>query len=167
MASRPLPLLLLGLVLSVGCDDPEHLRSLDLAELPERFACNDVTMVAATVDGSEALLVGIADALAAKAKTSGEMIEADYELPDERLTVRWVAGSNVAQGQCGRDGGGTWRLDERREAVAGHINVRVIPEADGRLTLSASFDEILLESANTKATTYELTTHLDRLPLEQ
>lgn len=135
---------LLGLLLSAGCDTgDEQLRSLDLGELSERFACDDVTVVAATPDGSEALLVGVEDGLVAAAYTSNEVVEAVYELPDDRLTVRWVSGSNVYGGHCGREGAGAWRLDDRNDAIAGTLAVRLTPTADG-VVLSAEFDELVL-----------------------
>lgn len=166
MALMALPLL--GLVLSLGCDDPEQLRSLDLAELPERFACQDVTVVAANLEGSEALMIGVEDGLAAAALASGEAIEAQYALPDDRLIVRWVEGSNVYEGHCGRDSGGKWRLDERREAISGTISVRITPDPEGKLTLSAQLDELLLVPLDdADAPVYELeATHLDGLHVD-
>jgi len=169
MAFRPLLALpLLGLTLIFACDDPDQLRALDLDELPERFACADLTLVAATPDGSEALLVGIDDGLAAAARASGAPTEATYELPDSRLTVRWVAGNNVYQHQCGRDTGGSWRLDERREAITGQITVLISPAADGSLTLNATLDELVLAPMSaTETSTYELAlTELETLVLE-
>jgi hypothetical protein len=172
MAFRPLSAMLaipvLMLALSLGCDDSETMHALDLAELPERFACEDVTVVAATIDGTEALLLGVEDGLAQAAHESGEVVEAEYQLPDERLIVRWVAGSNVYAGQCGLDSGDEWRLDARRDAISGHITIRVTPEQDGTLSVSAVLDEVLLASSDAHGPIYELsTTHLERLPLAQ
>lgn len=146
MSSPRLALVLpiLGLVLGLGCDGQDDLRALDAAELPERFACGDLTMVAASPDGGEALLIGIDDGLAAEALESGEAVHAEYELPDERLTVRWVAGTNVYQGQCGRDTGESWQLDARLDALAGHIHVRVDPRQDGTLELHAEIEDVVL-----------------------
>jgi hypothetical protein len=146
MSSPRLALLLpiLGLVLGLGCDGQADLRALDATDLPERFACGDLTMVAASPDGGEALLIGIDDGLAAEALASGEAVHAEYELPDERLTVRWVAGTNVYQGQCGRDSGESWQLDARLDALAGHIHVRVQPSSDGKLELRAQLDDVVL-----------------------
>lgn len=171
-SSRPLStvvaILALGLAPSLGCDDADELRAIDLAELPERFACEDVTVVAATVDGSEALLIGVEDNLALEAHDSGALVEAEYQLPDPRLTVRLVAGSNVYAGQCGRDSGDEWRLDERRDAVSGHITIRVTPEADGTLSVSAELGDLLLAPTDAGGPAYELAaTQLDRLPLGQ
>ena len=160
-------LLALGLLPSLGCDDAEQLRALDLAELPERFACEDVTVVAASLDGSEALLIGVQDGLALAAHESGAVVEATYDLPDPRLTVRWVAGSNVYAGQCGRDSGEEWRLDDRRDAVSGHIAIRVTPEADGSLSVSAELDDVLLAPADSSGPLFGLeATRLDGLPLQ-
>jgi hypothetical protein len=147
MSSPRLALLLpiLGLVLGIGCDAQEDdLRALDATALPERFACGDLTMVAASSDAGEALMIGIDDGLAAEAIASGEVVHADYELPDERLTVRWVAGTNVYQGQCGRDTGESWQLDARLDALAGRIQVRVEPREDGKLELHAELDDVVL-----------------------
>jgi hypothetical protein len=146
MSSPRLALVLpiLGLVLGLGCDGQDDLRALDAAELPERFACGDLTMVAASPDGGEALLIGIDDGLAAEALGSGEAVYADYALPDERLTVRWVAGTNVYQGQCGRDTGESWQLDARLDALAGHIQVRVDPHHDGTLELHVEIEDVML-----------------------
>jgi hypothetical protein len=158
----------LALALLPSCDEAEELRALDLAELPERFACDDVTVVAATVDGREAFLIGVQDGLALAAHESGEPIEAEYQLPDPRLTVRWVAGSNVYAGQCGRDSGDEWRLDARSDAVSGHIEIRVTPEPDGTLSVSAKLDDLLLAPTDASGPVYELeATQLDRLPLNQ
>jgi hypothetical protein len=156
----------LGLALSLGCDDDSaQLQSLDIAELPERVACEDVTVVAATVDGSEALLIGVQDGLAATAHESGEVVEAEYELPDERLVVRWVAGSNVYAGHCGLDSGAEWQVDERRDAVTGHIAIRITPETDGTLSVSATLEDLLL-AAEASGRVYELAaTRLESLPL--
>jgi hypothetical protein len=137
-------ILSLGLVLGVGCDPVADMRALDTDDLPERFACGDLTMVAASPDGDEALLIGIDDGLAAAAVESGEAVHAEYDLPDERLTVRWVAGSNVYQGQCGRDTGEAWQLDARLDALEGHIRVRVDPRPDGKLELRAEIDGVVL-----------------------
>ncbi len=160
MAFRPVSLVLavpaLGLLLSLGCGESEQVRALDIAELPERFACDDVTVVAATPDGAEALLIGVEDGLAAAALESSEVVEAEYELPDERLTVRWVAGSNVYEGHCGRDNGSKWRLDDRRDAISGTIAVRVTPTPEGTLTFSARLDELLLAPMDPDAPLYEL-----------
>lgn len=146
MSSPRLALVLpiLGLVLGLGCDAEADLRALDATDLPERFACGDLTMVAASPDGEAALLIGIDDGLAAEAIESGEVVHADYELPDERLTVRWVAGTNVYQGQCGRDSGESWQLEARLDALAGHVHVRVEPRADGKLELRAEIDDVVL-----------------------
>lgn len=166
--SALLAVLALGLAPSLACDDAQELRSLDLAELPERFACEDVTVVAATADGSEALLIGVQDNLALAAHESGALVEADYQLPDSRLTVRWVSGTNVYAGQCGRDSGEQWRLDERRDAVSGHIAIRITPELDGTLSVSAALDELLLAPSDASGPVFELSaTQLDRLPLSQ
>jgi hypothetical protein len=166
--SAVLALLVLGLAPNLGCDDAEELRAIDLAELPERFACEDVTVIAANDDGSEALLIGVQDNLALAAHESGELVEAEYQLPDPRLTVRWVAGSNVYAGQCGRDSGEQWRLDERHDAVSGHIAIRVTPELDGSLSVSAELEDLLLAPADAGGPSYELSaTQLDRLPLNQ
>jgi hypothetical protein len=136
---------LLGVALGLGCDEGrDDPLALDADALPERFACGDLTMVAASPAGDEALLIGIDDGLAATATESGEVVHADYELPDERLTVRWVAGNNVYQGQCGRDGGGSWQLDTRLDALAGHIRVRVEPHGDGTLGVVAEIDDVVL-----------------------
>jgi hypothetical protein len=135
---------ILGLVLGLGCDGEAELRGLDATELPERFACGDLTLVAASPSADEALLIGIDDGLAAEALESGAVVHADYELPDERLTVRWVAGTNVYQGQCGRDSGESWQLDARLDALAGHVHVTVEPRADGKLELRAQIDDVLL-----------------------
>ena len=158
----------LGLALSLGCDDPESLRALDLAELPERFACDDVTVVAASVDGSEALLLGVEDGLAAAARESGEIVEAEYDLPDDRLIVRWVLGSNVYVGHCGRDSGEDWQLDQRSDAIAGHVAIRVEPVSDGSLIVSATLDDLLLAPSRSGGPIYELSsTALDGLLLAQ
>ncbi|MFO7561071.1 MAG: hypothetical protein R6X02_00380 [Enhygromyxa sp.] len=167
---RPLLVVpLLALALGVGCDDAEQLRALDLAELPERFACDDVTVVAASPEGSEALLIGVQDGLVAAARESGESVEAEYELPDDRLVVRWVSGSNVYAGHCGRDSGEQWQLDQRRDAIAGHIAIRIEPSPDGGLSVSASLDDLLLAPSRADAgPAYELsTTALEGLPLPQ
>lgn len=147
MSSPRLALLLpiLGLVLGFGCDAAQEMSALDTVDLPERFACGDLTMVAASPDGDEALLIGIDDGLAAAALESGEVVHAEYELPDERLTVRWVAGTNVYQGQCGRDNGEAWQLDARLDAVSGRIHVRVDPGPDGQLELYAEIDDVVLD----------------------
>jgi hypothetical protein len=142
MASPRLALLLLGLVL--GCDDAADMHALDTTDLPERFACGDLTMVVASPDGDEALLIGIDDGLAAEAVESGEVVHADYELPDERLTVRWVAGTNVYQGQCGRDNGEPWQLDTRLDALEGHIEVRIDPRPNHKLELHVEIDDVVL-----------------------
>jgi hypothetical protein len=172
MALRPsaalfaVPVLALLLGSTSGCDpEASELRSLDLAELPERFACDDVTAIAASADGSEALLIGIEDGLAAAALAGDAPIEAVYELPDPRLTVRWVAGSNVYDGHCGRVGQGTWRLDARRDAIAGTLSVRLSPNPEGGLTLDAALDELLLAGEHDWAV-YSLTTELDSLPVD-
>jgi hypothetical protein len=146
MSSPRLALVLpiLGLVLGLGCDSEADQQALDATVLNERFACGDLTMVAASPDAGEALLIGIDDGLAAEALASGEVVHADYELPDERLTVRWVAGTNVYQGQCGRDNGESWQLDTRLDALAGHIHVRVEPREDGTLELRAELDDVVL-----------------------
>jgi hypothetical protein len=172
MAFRPLPAVLaipaLGLALSLGCDHSEELQSLDLAELPERFACDDVTVVAATADGSEALMIGVQDGLAAAAHESGEIVEGHYQLPDERLTVRWVAGSNVYAGLCGLDSGSEWQVHERRDAVTGHIAIRVTPDEHGTLSVSAELEDLLLASTDSDGPVYELAaTQLESLPLNQ
>lgn len=172
MAFRPPSALLaipaLGLALSLGCDDAEQLRALDLTELSERFACDDVTVVAASEDGSEALLIGVQDGLAAAARESGELIEAEYVLPDDRLIVRWVAGSNVYAGHCGRDSGEQWQLDQRSDAVTGHIAIRIAPELDGSLTVSATLDDLLLAPSDAShGPVYELETSELALPLVQ
>ncbi|PRP91999.1 hypothetical protein ENSA5_52100 [Enhygromyxa salina] len=133
----------LGLVLSLGCDDGDELRSLDASEFDERSACGDVTMVAATADGSEALLLGIEDELVARAHDQGEAVVADYELPDDRVTVRWAAGANVYQGHCGLDNGELWRLDARKDALVGHVFVRVEPTEDGALSLTAELADVV------------------------
>jgi hypothetical protein len=168
----PLALLaipLLGLALTVGCDDADELRAIDLAELPERFACDDVTVVAASVDGSEALLLGVEDGLAAAALELGEIVEAEYALPDERLTVRWVSGSNVYAGHCGRDSGETWKLDQRSDAVSGRVAIRIAPNSDGSLSVSASLVDLLLAPSRAGAgPMFELSaTSFEGLPLAQ
>lgn len=148
MAYRWLALPVLGLALCLGCDleldDDSY--SLDADALSERFACADVTVVAANDDGSEALLIGVEDGLAAAALAGAAPIAAEYELPDERLTVRWVAGTNVYQGHCGRDSGEPWQLDHRLDAVAGHISVVVEPRPDGTLAVTAELADLLLEA---------------------
>ena len=114
-----LPVLALALFTS-GCDGHEHaLADLDAGGLDERFACDDLTVVAADPSGERALMIGVDDGLAASVLATGETLEADYILPDERLTVRWVEGSNVYRGHCGRDNGAAWELDERNDAVDG------------------------------------------------
>jgi hypothetical protein len=149
---------ILGLMLGLGCDGQDDLHALDATDLPERFACDDLTMVAASPAGDEALLIGIDDGLAAEALASGEIVHAEYELPDERLTVRWVAGTNVYQGQCGRDNGESWQLDTRLDALAGHIHVRVVPRDDGKLELRAEIDDVILaEDVGLVAPDLELT----------
>jgi hypothetical protein len=148
MSSPRLALLVLpivGLVLGIGCDAEPEMQALDTTHLPERFACGDLTLVAASPDGDEALLLGIDDGLAAAALESGEVVEAEYELPDERITVRWVAGSNVYRGQCGRDSGEAWQLHARRDAVSGHVHVLVDPGPDGQLDVRAQIDEVVLD----------------------
>lgn len=156
------------LMSSSGCDHAEQLRELDLAELSERFACADVTVIAAAEDGSEALLIGVRDGLAQTTYQTGEPSEGSYELPDPRLTVRWVTGSNVYAGECGRDTGQQWRLDQRRDAIRGHIAIQVTPERDGTLSVSASLDELLLAASDDDGPLYELeATQLERLPLVQ
>jgi hypothetical protein len=147
MSSPRLALLLpiLGLVFGLGCDADQEMQALDTIDLPERFACGDLTLVAASPDGDEALLVGIDDGLAAAALELGEVVHAEYELPDERLTVRWVAGTNVYQGQCGRDNGQAWQLDDRRDAVSGHVHVLVDPRPDGQLDVRAQIDDVMLD----------------------
>ena len=171
MAFRPPWVLLaipaLGLALSLGCDDAEQLHALDLAELTERFACDDVTVVAASVDGSEALLLGVQDGLAAEARESGEIVEAEYQLPDDRLIVRWVAGSNVYAGHCGRDSGQEWKLVQRSDAVTGHIAIRIVPAPDGSLTVSAELDELLLAPTMSDGPLYQLSATELALPLAQ
>lgn len=174
MASRPpwsLAAVTLALALCSGCDDAEDddVRALDLADLPERFACDDVTVVAAAIDGSEALLIGVEDGLAAAARKSGEVIEAEYTLPNERLIVRWVAGSNVYAGHCGRARGDAWKLDERSDAITGQLAIRITPHSDGRLMVSATLDELLLAPTHPGAgPVYELSTStLDGLQLTQ
>jgi hypothetical protein len=146
MSSPRLVLVLpiLGLMLGLGCDHEADAHALDATALPERFACDDLTMVAASPSADEALLIGIDDGLAAEAIASGQVVHADYELPDERLTVRWVSGTNVYQGQCGRDNGEFWQLDARLDALAGHIHVRVEPLDDGKLVLRAEIDDVVL-----------------------
>jgi hypothetical protein len=147
MSSPRLALVLpiLGLMVGIGCDAAQEMQPLDTIDLPERFACDDLTLVAASPDGDEALLIGIEDGLAAAALESGEVVQAEYELPDERLTVRWVAGSNVYRGQCGRDNGEAWHLDARLDAVSGHIHVLVDPRPDGQLDVRAQIDEVVLD----------------------
>jgi hypothetical protein len=147
MSSPRLALMMLpvlALVLGLGCDAAEDIHALDTTDLPEQFACGDLTMVAASPDGAEALLIGIDDGLAAAAVESGKVVHADYELPDDRLTVRWVAGNNVYQGQCGRDNGEAWKLDSRLDALGGHIHVRIDPRSDGKLELRAEIEDVML-----------------------
>ncbi len=136
---------LLTLVPSLGCDDADEPRSLNLAELPERFACDDVTVVATTDDASQALLIGVEDGLAAAAYESGEFVEKVYTLPDDRLVVRWVGGNNVVEGRCGFEADGEWRLDERHDAVSGTIRVRLTPKLKdpNTLILSAQLDDMV------------------------
>lgn len=170
MAFRPLLALpLLGLALLSACDEPEQLRALDLAELPERFACADLTLVAAAFDGSEALLIGIDDGLAAAARASAVPVEAEYELPDPRLTVRWVAGTNVYQGNCDRDSGGSWRLEQRHHAITGQITVRISPTEAGALALGTTLEGLVLTpiGSDDQTASYELApTQLETLILE-
>jgi hypothetical protein len=175
MALRPplavfaVPILALLLTSASGCDpEPSELRSLDLADLSERFACDDVTAIAASADGSEALLIGVEDGLVAAALAADGPIEAVYELPDPRLTVRWVAGSNVYGGHCGRvvqQDAGEWRLDARHDAIAGTLAVRLRAGADGSLVLDADLDELVLADEQQR-TVYTLTTELDGLPVQ-
>jgi hypothetical protein len=124
-----------------GCDVEEGaMASLDAQALPEQFACGDVTAVAAAPDGSEALLIGIDDGLAESARDSDARIVEHYTLPDPRVTVRWVVGTNVYQGQCGRDLGGPWALDERLDALDGQVVVEVERGLDGELALHARIE---------------------------
>jgi hypothetical protein len=136
---------LITLVPTLGCDDADQ-RSLDLRDLPERFACDDVTVVATTEDASQALLIGIEDGLAAAAFDAGETVEAIYTLPDDRLTIRFVGGSNVVEGRCGHEAEGEWRLDERLDAVAGTIHVRLTPKSDDNLSFRAELHDLVFEA---------------------
>ena len=125
-----------------GCDE-EDVEMLDSTSLDERFACGDLTVVAADSDGSQALLLGIDDGLAAEVMAEGVVVVAKYQLPDERLMLRWVQGNNVYQGQCGHDGGAPWRVEERHDAIGGEIAVRLEPTADGHISVLASLDGVL------------------------
>lgn len=128
----------------VACDPQPEADSLETDALSERFACDDVTMVVAAADGREALLIGVEDQLAASAMSSDAPAVGEYELPDERVTIRWVSGTNVFQGQCGRDTGETWQLDERLDALTGRLTVIVEPDAEGRLRLVAAIEDLEL-----------------------
>jgi hypothetical protein len=165
---RLLALPLLGLVLGLAaCDDPEHLRALDTDDLPDRFACDDVTAIAASPDASEALLIGIDDGLAAAALATEAPVHAEYELPDDRLTVRWVAGANVYEGHCGRNNGEPWELDARMDAFTGRVRVAVEPRADGGLALTAElFDVVLAEDGPWTADLALEPTRFNDLPID-
>lgn len=140
-----LPVLALALFTS-GCDDDdsEEYSDLDANALDERFACDDLTVVAAESTGSRALLIGIDDGLAASVLATGVPVETSYALPDERILVRFVEGNNVYQGHCGRDNGSEWELDERTDAVAGTVFVRLTPDGEGGLMLDAELGDLLL-----------------------
>lgn len=142
------PVLALVLALAGGCDAQGlDAESLDAESLDERFACDDLTVVAADPMGEEALLLGIDDGLAAAVLASGQPVEMEYALPDERLTVRWVEGSNVYLGHCGRDKGTPWELEERTDAVAGTLTVRLAPRPEGApkgLVLDAELSGVVL-----------------------
>lgn len=154
----------LALALTAGCVEPEALEDLDPSELDERFACDDLTVVAASRDAHSALLVGIDDGLVAATLATGQPTEELYELPDERLTVRWVSGSNVYQGHCGRDSGEPWALDERSDAVTGQMHVRVVPGPGKSVRLEAELrDVILAETEYAEGDEPELFIHFAQL----
>jgi len=146
-SSRPLfaaSLLAFALALVAGCDDHADVEDLDASELAERFACDDLTLVAASKDGEHALMIGIDDGLVANTLASGQPTTITYELPDDRLTVRWVTGSNVYQGHCGRDSGEPWTLDARSDAVAGAMSVSLDPGPGPGLRLEAEVHDVWL-----------------------
>ena len=151
-----------------GCAASDDLHELDLSDLDDRFACADLTVVAASGDGSEALLIAIEDELVTRAFTEGRVVEAAYSLPDPRVTVRWAQGSNVYQGHCGRDSETPWRLDARSEAVAGELHTRVELAEDGALRVSTVVEELLLAPPDDPAELVYAAGELDLdgLPLE-
>ncbi|NVB41890.1 hypothetical protein G6O69_28930 [Pseudenhygromyxa sp. WMMC2535] len=159
MAPR-LPLLGLALfagLSTLGCDlEDDELRALDLEVLDERFACGDVTVVAASPDGSEALFLGIEDGLAAELAAHGGVVEAHYTLPDDRLTLRWVTGSNVYQGQCGRSSDRPWHIDDRHEGAEGELTIRLEPGVQGEAAITAQFDYVLFVDTEEDEPSYEL-----------
>jgi hypothetical protein len=130
---------LAGLLLS-GCDyesdsPPEH--EPDLAELSERHACADLIVVAADVEGSQGLFLTIDDGLVEELLATSQPIVAHYaigdddELDDEPIELRWVSGRNVYAGHCGLDNGEGWEVDSVEQAIAGEIDVELIPSPDG------------------------------------
>ncbi|EDM79072.1 hypothetical protein PPSIR1_10730 [Plesiocystis pacifica SIR-1] len=129
-----------------ACDEggDDDLDVLDVNALDQRAACDDLTIVAARQDGSEALLIGIDDGLAAEVFAYGEQIETTYSLPDERVTLRWIAGTNVFQGQCGLDSGDSWSVDDRLDAIEGELHVRLAPHEDGTVGLVADIEQLVL-----------------------
>ncbi|GEM_PF-2678350 len=150
LESFALPLLAACLAACVftGCDDPDtpDPELLDMASVSEQAACDDLTVIAAHIDGNEALLLGIDDGLAAQALSAGEVVTAEYTLPDDRLTVRWAEGSNVYRGHCGLDNGEPWQVDAVFDGVRGTIAVRLVPHIDGSVTLSAEVEDLELGS---------------------
>lgn len=161
-----LPLLAVAALLG-GCDeDFAELRALDAETLSERAACDDITVVAASPDASEALLLGVDDGLVAEALAEQRVVHADYELPDDRLTVRLVEGSSVVQGHCGyQQLAEPWKVDRRHDAETGHVALRIEPHADGRVEVTAEFEGMLLESELDPPVVVE-DLRLERLPLK-
>lgn len=145
-----------------GCVEDIQTADLDPEAYTERVACDDLTVIAATSDGSEALLLGIDDGLKAAVLDYGEPVSATYVLPDERLTVRWAVGSNVYLGQCGLDSGAPWRVDTVHDAIDGEIEVYLVPNPDGTVQLSAELEGLLLEDAETDGPLLALeSTHIE------
>lgn len=163
-----LPVLALALV--TGCGEAAEFEALDLdaSELDERFACDDLTVVAASPDGERALLLGIDDGLAATVLSTGAPVEATYSLPDDRLTVRWVEGHNVYQGHCGRDSGMEWELDARNDAFTGEVAITLAPSTDGSLVLSAQLRDVVLsdDEGEFEAELFIAATDLENIPVD-
>ncbi len=143
------PVLLAGLMLA-GCDDAavelgDEQQLAELDDLSERFACSDLTFVAASADGSEGLFLLIDDGLVAQTLAEAQPLEVEYELADERVELRWVSGSNVYAGHCGRDNGRPWKIDAVHEAREGRVVVELAPQSEGVPLLAIELEDVLLE----------------------